>query len=218
MSTEDSGNSETIWTAAVNGDWEAVKQCLEREPSLIDVRGEVFFETLIDDDGEEYDDMATNLSLLHLAAWFSPDATNLKYLVAQGADVNAKDKRDWTPLHYAAEFNPNVEVLKYLVSQGAEVNAKNEDDCTPLHFAALLNSNVEVLKYLVSQSADVNAKNKNGCTPLHFAAGANFNVEILKYLVSQGADIHAKDSFCNKPLYHTCTEENSRFLYDLIKE
>ena len=51
-----SNECEAIWTAAVDGDWETVKQLLEREPSLIDVTGEVFFETLIDDDGEEYDE------------------------------------------------------------------------------------------------------------------------------------------------------------------
>jgi len=221
MSTEESDINKAIWNAAVNGDWETVKQWLEREPSLIEVTGEVFIETLNDDDGEEYDSVSTNLTLLHIAAWNCSTVMVLEYIVSHGVDVNAKDNCGWTPLHYASEYNPNVEIVKYLVSQGAAVNAKNEDSGgTPLHFAALLNSNVEVLKYLVSQGADVNTKDKNGCTPLHGAA-TNPNVEIVKYLVSQGADIHAKDVWGNKPLYvaHLAhMEESSNFLYGLMSE
>ena len=87
-------------------------------------------------------------------------ATDVKYFIENGADVNAKDKDDegfrdnWTPLHYAARFNSNVEVLKYLISQGANINVKISGGWTPLNHAAF-NSNVEVLKYFHSLGCDV---------------------------------------------------------------
>lgn len=52
-----------------------------------------------------------------------------------GADANANDYRDETPLHYAAE-NGYIEVVKVLVTEcGADVEAK-EYRGTPLHYAS----------------------------------------------------------------------------------
>jgi PTS system fructose-specific IIA component/PTS system nitrogen regulatory IIA component len=134
-------------------------------------------------------------TLLHIAV-----ATNtlevIQYLVAQGADVNAKHWRD-TPLHKAAEKN-SLEVVQYLISQGADVNAKGYQGQTPLHYAAGGNS-VEVVQYLVSQGADALAKGSLGRTPLHNAAESN-TLEVLQYLISQGADVDAETGGGDTPL------------------
>ena len=166
MSTENSDTRKLIWTAALNNDWETVKQYLEREPSLIDVTGDIFMEGLTDDEGKEYDGYITNMFLIHLAAGGCSDVAVLEYLVSRGADVCAKDDIDCTPLHLAALMNRNVEILKYLVSQGADVNAKNNKNCTPLLAASKTDSNVEILQYLVSQGADINAKDIFGNMPI----------------------------------------------------
>jgi len=39
--------------------------------------------------------------------------------VNQKADINAKDKDDWTPLHYATN-NGRFSVVEYLVNQKAD--------------------------------------------------------------------------------------------------
>ena len=46
-----------------------------------------------------------------------------KQAIADGADVNAKDDRDATPLHGAAFFGEK-EIVELLVAKGADVNAK----------------------------------------------------------------------------------------------
>ena len=90
------------------------------------------------------------MSLLHCAVRFNPDVEVLKYLVEQGADVNAKNNNDMTPLHYAAmpdnssiekllpfatvSPNPSIEKIKYLIEKGANVNAKNDSGMTPLDY------------------------------------------------------------------------------------
>ena len=66
-------------------------------------------------------------TLLHIAA--AADAETLgvvKYLISQGADVNAKENDGWTPLHYAAQsYYPNSErIVRHLVDMGANVKAK----------------------------------------------------------------------------------------------
>ena len=89
----------------------------------------------------------------------------VKQLISKGADVNAKDELEMTPLEAAVEKG-NLSIVKYLVAKGADVNSKNKlmFGWTPLHFAA--ERSLEVVKYLVSKGADVNAKDENGQTPL----------------------------------------------------
>ena len=52
-------------------------------------------------------------------------------LIANGADVNAKDNRKVTPLHIA----DTKEIIELLIAKGADVNAKYNDGITPLDWA-----------------------------------------------------------------------------------
>ena len=137
---------------------------------------------------------------LHFAAQNISSVDDMKSLVKNGAEVNAKNKNGETPLHIAAKFNHNVDVLKSLVKNGAEVNAKNKNGETPLHWAAAFNSEVEIVEYLISQGADVNAKDEDGDTPLYVATAYNSEVAIIKYLVSQGTNINVQNNKGKTPL------------------
>ena len=55
-------------------------------------------------------------------------------LIAEGADVNAKEGDGWTPLHFAAEGGHN-ETAELLIAAGADVNAGDKDGKTPLDLA-----------------------------------------------------------------------------------
>ena len=52
-------------------------------------------------------------------------------LIAKGADVDAKDEEEWTPLHSAA-YVGNKEIVELLIAKGADLNAKDDDGKTPL--------------------------------------------------------------------------------------
>ena len=107
-----------------------------------------------------------NISHLHVAA-IENDMEAARWLIANGAEVNAKSKSGSTPLHDAA-FKKAAAVAKLLIDNGAEVNAKNEFGWTPLGYAAW-NNVAKAAKLLIANGAEVNAKNEDGETPLDAA-------------------------------------------------
>ena len=115
----------------------------------------------------------------------------VKELVEAGADVNAKDKIEYTALMYAARGNNKIDVVKYLVEKGADVNAKNEYGETSLIIAAVTN-HIDVVKYLVEKGANVNAKSDYGYTAF-ICAVENNDIDTAKYLVEKGADMNVKN-------------------------
>ena len=61
------------------------------------------------------------------------DLAGVQAQLDAGADVNAKDKNEWTPLHNAATQG-HKEIVELLITAGADVNA-NSDNGTPLDTA-----------------------------------------------------------------------------------
>jgi cytohesin len=57
----------------------------------------------------------------------------VELLIAKGADVNAKDFWDWTPLHSAVYGHKDI--VKLLIAKRADVNARDAEGRTPLSYA-----------------------------------------------------------------------------------
>ena len=96
----------------------------------------------VNDDGQ---------TLLYRAVRSNQDIAIIKFLVSEGADVNAAENfLGRTPLHWAAIFG-NLEVAKFLVSQGANVNVGKNGD-TPLQLAKK-KGDTAVIEYLSTASA-----------------------------------------------------------------
>lgn len=108
---------------------------------------------------------------LHQAV-YKGDIETIKSLIAQGADVNAKDRNNETPLG-AAVYRGQKEIVALLLSHGAEVNnAHTGSDllgCIPLHIAMQFHY-TEIAEMLILAGSDVNAQGGYGrMTPLHLA-------------------------------------------------
>jgi cytohesin len=84
--------------------------------------------------------------------------TTAERLIAEGADVNAKDKRDKTALHCAI----SKDVAELLIAKGADMNAKDDTGWTPLH-DAVFSGHKDVVELLIAKGADVNAKGYGNC-------------------------------------------------------
>ncbi|HEX8636033.1 MAG TPA: ankyrin repeat domain-containing protein [Pyrinomonadaceae bacterium] len=122
------------------------------------------------------------------------DGAQIKKLVAQGTDVNARDEAGLTALIWAARKG-NTEAARLLIDARADLNAR---DCasvgwTPLMHAIHKNQN-DVARLLIERGADLNARagdcregtDAGGKTALDYAA-ANDNAEIVKALLARGA-------------------------------
>ena len=107
----------------------------------------------------------------------------VKFLLNLGADIEAKQKNESTPLHLAAITRvENVDVVALLIEAGAQIDAKDFKGRTPLHDAFL-----EVSKLLVEKGAQIDAKDNKGQTPLALALDGY--PAVAKYLIEKGADL-----------------------------
>lgn len=114
------------------------------------------------------------------------DASLVQAMLARGANINALDRDDQTPLHVAA-FDSRLRTVEMLIQRGANVNARNSRGCTPLMFASL-RDRVDTMRLLLAHGANINAQNAIGDTPLWCAVSYGNARSVVSELLAQGAD------------------------------
>jgi ankyrin repeat protein len=91
----------------------------------------------------------------------------VKVLLANGADVDIKDRNGRAPIHSAA-WEGHWGPVQVFIGAGADVNAADKGMYTPLHIAAERGHD-RMVRLLLSRGADANARNYEGNTPLALA-------------------------------------------------
>jgi len=120
------------------------------------------------------------------------NATAVKKLLKDGADVNAAQGDGMTALHWAA-LNGDAEMAQMLLYAGANVGAKTRlGGYTPLHLAAQM-GNAAVIAPLIAAGASVAATTSTGATPLMEAAHSG-NVDVVRTLIENKADPNVKET------------------------
>ncbi|MGB2866682.1 MAG: ankyrin repeat domain-containing protein [Sedimentisphaerales bacterium] len=123
----------------------------------------------------------------------SPDVAD--FLIAKGADINAKDTRNLSPLMAACA----LPVVELLISKGADIQGQDAlQGQTKLHMACG-GGEKDVADLLIRRGADVNLRDKRGQTPLWIAASGGHK-EIVELLIKKGADINASNNRGRTPL------------------
>jgi ankyrin repeat protein len=125
---------------------------------------------------------------LHYAALYG-NAESVRMLLDHGADANARNKSQATPLLYGAY---DFEKTRLLVEKGSDVNARSAADMTPLLVAVSVHGNTATVRYLIEKGADVKASGPNGSDALQMAA-LKGDAEMVRLLLKQGADPKHKD-------------------------
>jgi uncharacterized protein len=144
--------------------------------------------------------------------WFfnSLEHSNHDYmqrLLAEGADVNARDKSGCTPL-IEVSFRGDHEKAAMLIENGADVNAQCFAGMTCLMWASSSRMPL-VVKLLLDRKADVNARDKRNMTTLIWACAdkhkaprflpfastrVHEGAEVVKLLLERGADVNSHSS------------------------
>jgi ankyrin repeat protein len=104
-------------------------------------------------------------------------------LLSNGANVNARDEDQRTPLMWATE-RPNHLVASWLIEHGAEVNAVDERGVTALHYVAELGEE-DLVRALLNAGADHSVR-AEGHTPRSIAQHCE-HVEVVRILSDAGA-------------------------------
>ena len=133
--------------------------------------------TIRDNDGD---------TCLHVAVDKGCTKEVIEEIINHGADVNATNKMNFTPLLKAC-CKGNKDVINALLNAGANPDISDNYDLTGLHYAAYLDCNKEVLQAIIDHGADVNATNKNNHTALMFACN-NSNEDAINMLLNAGTD------------------------------
>jgi ankyrin repeat protein len=106
----------------------------------------------------------------------------LKLLIDKGANVNAINNSEDTPLHLAARNN-HMTSLEILIGAGASVSAINVSDQTPLHYAVGA-GNIDIAILLILNGCDTEIVDATGRTVLiqaqHFHPDTRMTTAIHK--------------------------------------
>ena len=123
-----------------------------------------------------------------------------KFLLANGADVEAKTDLGATPLD-TAEGTENKDMMELLLANHADINGRDHDGFqqSPL-FNAVLERHKNAVEFLIQHHSDVNAPDYYGRTPLVNAVN-NDDKDMVALLLANHADPNTKDKEGTTPLH-----------------
>jgi ankyrin repeat protein len=169
---------DAIHDAAKSGNVAKVRELLHKDASLANSTSDV------DSRG-----IPTNRTPLHYAADGGYKEI-VSLLLANHADVNAKDVGGTTPLHLAAAEG-HLEVVRMLLAAKADPNATDRVQITPLLLASAAGYH-QTVALLLAHHANVNAQDHAGMTPLLLASGNGYT-SIVRMLLAHKAKVNLRD-------------------------
>ena len=95
---------------------------------------------------------AQRIGQVLLQATEAGDIVQMQALLAQGAEVNARNAHGWTPLHVAAAGGDPA-VIALLLQHGADVHAQSYIGTTPLDNATTRGGRQAVIDLLLAHGA-----------------------------------------------------------------
>ena len=139
----------------------------------------------------------------------SGSITNIRKLIAGGADVNANHASE-TACTRAITIGIQTVIDAILYSDHCDVNAINRDERSPL-FVAVEYGRLQVVEQLLSLGADINKSDYRKTSPLIMAIRQGHTM-IAKYLIENGADLTRQTFNGETAIYAACEKVNSEIV------
>jgi len=130
-----------------------------------------------------------------------------RFLIEQGADVNALDNGRRAPIIWAAGGG-QLPAVELLLDSGANVKTRTAAGWTPLHVAAAI-AYGEMMELMLRRGAQVDARDENGETPLHYSADKG-HAAGAELLIRHGASVNARDNAGRTPLSYAGAKGRTR--------
>ncbi|CAH0396205.1 unnamed protein product [Bemisia tabaci] len=156
-------------------------------------------------------------TLLHWASRKMDEEELIRFLVENGADVNATEYGGRTPLCLLVKHRGSFAVMRYLIEKGATLN--NERGGTPLYWAFSVDyyGHPKAADFLIEMGTDVNSCiDYHGYewdqmrTALHLAR----HLSTVNLLIDKGANVNAMDKSLNTPLHLARTPSIAKCLLE----
>lgn len=183
INQKDNSGYGSIWCAVFYRQYETVGHLISRGADKSDFP--LFYAVCMNDvewikkllgKGENPDSRGfNNQTPLHFAG--SVEVAEL--LMGKGADINAIDDEDITPLCRAIDRN-NKKLIEFFIKKGSIINIPDVYGGTPLH-RAVYNDNKGIAELLISCGALINEKDGLGRTPLDCAKSEGMKKILRKY-------------------------------------
>lgn len=161
---------------------------------------------LLVDPNEKY----FNKTILMTAAKYG-QVEVVKLILAAGAKVNKKGKRNLTALILAAKHNHN-QIVKLLLDHQANIEQADRWDNTPLMLASD-KGNHKIVELLLNAGADINKENFDEETALDIALynedGESF--EVFKVLMTHGKKLKLDGKLYSETIKHLLSRQEQYF-------
>lgn len=169
---------------------------------------------------------------LHIATMVKDGEACVDLLIKSGADVDATEQKQETPMHFAARFN-NLKAVQLLLEDGAKVDSQNIEGENVLH-ACVRESNLSIIELMIdhiikNRTADearllINQQNKDGESSLHYTAKLDGKLshqvdedrQIMRLLLENGGDVFL-ETFLQRetPVHYCCKSGNTNVLAEI---
>ena len=167
--------------ASKNSDINKVKKLLDT--------GEVYIE--YNDEADDWTPIALRYHKTPLIAACENGCVEIvELLLKKGADIEAKDKSDWTPISYAC-WNGRIQTVRLLLDNGANINSVDNDGFTPLKRASR-RGHKETFKLLLEYGADIKVRDIYNNMCLEYECKGVWKEEYTQELIITGQPINIK--------------------------
>ncbi|UCE24639.1 MAG: ankyrin repeat domain-containing protein [Candidatus Zixiibacteriota bacterium] len=220
LSSVDSGNGGLIHYAADGGNTEIIEAVLDRgaDVNLRTERGRTALLEAAEDGhveavrlliqrgadvnaaNDENEIPLHNVSFLIYQGLDTAAVNIATQMLAAGADPNARDQWQMTPLHRAARTEC-FDLVRLLVDHGANTNAVNDNGTTPF-LRSVIGGKADFVELMLGAGGDPNIKESHEQTNSLHTAVIKGQKDIVEMILPHMSDINETDRLGNTPLYY----------------